>query len=77
MPTMQNLSAKNLVQLCQQGMAVMLMLSLAVSSWADLDTIIIDRCAGADQRYANAGPQARPGVARIVNHRCESAADRI
>ena len=43
MPTMQNLSAKNLVQLCQQGMAVMLMLSLAVSSWADLDTIIIDQ----------------------------------
>ena len=40
---MQNLSAKNLVQLCQQGMAVMLMLSLAVSSWADLDTIIIDQ----------------------------------
>ena len=40
---MQYLSAKNLVQLCQQGMAVMLMLSLAVSSWADLDTIIIDR----------------------------------
>ena len=43
MPTMQNLSAKNLVQLCQQGMAVMLILSLAVSSWADLDTIIIDQ----------------------------------
>ena len=40
---MQNLSAKNLVQLCQQGMAVTLMLSLAVSSWADLDTIIIDQ----------------------------------
>ena len=40
---MQNLSAKNLVQLCQQGMAVMLILSLAVSSWADLDTIIIDQ----------------------------------
>ena len=40
---MQNLSAKNLVQLCQQGMAAMLMLSLAVSSWADLDTIIIDQ----------------------------------
>ena len=42
MPTMQNLSAKNLLQLCQQGIAVMLMLSLAASSWADLDTIIID-----------------------------------
>ena len=40
---MQNLSAKNLVQLCQQGMAVILILSLAVSSWADLDTIIIDQ----------------------------------
>ena len=40
---MQNLSAKNVVQLCQQGMAVMLILSLAVSSWADLDTIIIDQ----------------------------------
>ena len=43
MLTMQNLSAKNLVQLCQQGMAVILILSLAVSSWADLDTIIIDQ----------------------------------
>ncbi|MEC8438246.1 MAG: hypothetical protein VXZ19_06940, partial [Pseudomonadota bacterium] len=43
MPTMQNLSAKNLLQLCQQGIAVMLMLSLAASSWADLDTIIIDQ----------------------------------
>ena len=40
---MQNLSAKNLVQLCQQGMGVILILSLAVSSWADLDTIIIDQ----------------------------------
>ena len=40
---MQNLSAKNLVQLCKQGMAVILILSLAVSSWADLDTIIIDQ----------------------------------
>ena len=43
MPTMQNLSAKNLLQLCQKGIAVMLMLSLAASSWADLDTIIIDQ----------------------------------
>ena len=40
---MRNLSAKNLVHLFQQGMAIMLMLSLAVSSWADLDTIIIDQ----------------------------------
>ena len=43
MPTMQNLSAKNLLQLCQQGIVVMLMLSLAASGWADLDTIIIDQ----------------------------------